>query len=438
MKQNIRKSIVLLLSLLVILMCIPIGMTQADYSYRVRVFAGNQSNVSNPEMPIIDLPFSPGAECNLPRSKTIEETYLPEGSKYYVKGYKISGEGGEYTCHSESFIVDRDYDLMVAYGMPDNLVSYTINFVDAETGAQLADSVTYYGNVGDKPVVAYEYIEGYRPLYRNISGTLSADGNVWSFPYLRLVREEPTTQAPAPVQQPAAAAGTQGQAAEQPANANGEVIQSEEAGGGTQTNATAGTNTQTAQPQAAGTEGQNAAGGNTPAPAPAGNEGTNTPAGNQNANVPAPAVNEGGNTPVADQGGNNGGNAGGNNGGNAGGNTGGIDLGGNAGVLTDPELYEFADTEDILDLDVPLAAPTVKNDVAEGKDGKEDKDGKDDKEVTDGTEGSEDVTASTTSEADPNTTTSAKGLSTPLIIIIVAACAVIIIIILLLVFRKKK
>ena len=435
MKRNIRKSIVLLLSLLVILMCLPAGMAQADYSYKVRVFAGNQASDGYKGQLVWQGDFGDGAECTLPMA--LAKSTLEEGSKYYVKGFKISGEGGESYCAAQSFIVDHDYDFIIAYGMPDNLVSYTINFVDAESGAQLADSVTYYGNVGDKPVVAYEYIEGYRPLYRNISGTLSADGNVWSFPYLRLVREEPTTQAPAPVQQPAAAAqqpaaGTQEQAAGQPANANGEVIQSEEAGGGTQTNANAGTNTQTAQPQAAGTEGQNAAGGNTPAPAPAGNEGTNTPAGNQNANVPAPAPagNEGGNAPAANQGGNNGG--------NAGGNTGGIDLGGNAGVLTDPELYEFADTEDILDLDVPLAAPTVKNDAAEGKDGKEDKDGKDDKEVTDGTEGSEDVTASTTSEADPNTTTSAKGLSTPLIIIIVAACAVIIIIILLLVFRKKK
>ena len=43
MKRNIRKSIVLLLSLLVILMCLPAGMAQANYSYKVRVFAGNQA-----------------------------------------------------------------------------------------------------------------------------------------------------------------------------------------------------------------------------------------------------------------------------------------------------------------------------------------------------------------------------------------------------------
>lgn len=434
MKRNIKKSIVLLLSLMVILMCLPVGMAQANYSYKVRVFAGNQAADGYKGKLVWQGDFGDGAECTLPMD--LAKSTLEAGSKYYVKGFKISGEGGESYCAAQSFIVDHDYDFIIAYGMPDKIVSYTINFVDAETGAQLADSVTYYGNVGDKPVVAYEYIEGYRPLYRNISGTLLAEGNVWSFPYLRLVREQPTAPPVAPAQQPAAAQQPAGQTAEQPTNANGELIQSEEVAGGTQTNANAGTNTPAAQPQAAGTEGQNAAGGNTPAPtpAPAGNEGTNTPAGNQNANVPAPAPapagNEGGNAPAADQGGNNGGT-------NAG-NTGGIDLGGNAGVLTDPELYEFADTEDILDLDVPLAAPTVKNDAAEGKDGKEDKDGKDDKEVTDGTEGSEDVTASTTSEADPNTTTSAKGLSTPLIIIIVAACAVIIIIILLVVFRKKK
>ena len=40
------------------------------------------------------------------------------------------------------------------------MTSYTVNYVD-ENGNELAPSRTYYGNVGDRPVVAYLYMDGY-------------------------------------------------------------------------------------------------------------------------------------------------------------------------------------------------------------------------------------------------------------------------------------
>ena len=86
---------------------------------------------------------------------------------------------------NSSFEVTGDQEYVVAYGIKGDQVAYTINYQDAN-GNKLADSQTFYGNVGDKPVVAYTYIDGYTPEYRNLTKTLSANAaeNVFTFNYL--------------------------------------------------------------------------------------------------------------------------------------------------------------------------------------------------------------------------------------------------------------
>ena len=83
-----------------------------------------------------------------------------------------------------AFEVNGDQDYVVAYGIPGELAEYTVNYVDA-TGNKLADSRTYYGNVGDEPVIAYLYIDGYIPDNYNQTGTLVSDvsKNVFNFVY---------------------------------------------------------------------------------------------------------------------------------------------------------------------------------------------------------------------------------------------------------------
>ena len=86
---------------------------------------------------------------------------------------------------NSSFEVTGDQEYVVAYAIKGDQVAYTINYQDAN-GNKLADSQTFYGNVGDKPVVAYTYIDGYTPEYRNLTKTLSANAaeNVFTFNYL--------------------------------------------------------------------------------------------------------------------------------------------------------------------------------------------------------------------------------------------------------------
>ncbi|MCI9681734.1 MAG: MucBP domain-containing protein [Lachnospiraceae bacterium] len=119
---------------------------------------------------------------------------LAADSKYYVKGIRQSGrDNGEAADVSSSALtVTEDRDYVVFYGIKGELVSYKVNYQDA-SGKQLAGSKTYYGNVGDKPVVAFLYLEGYEPQAYNLTKTLSANEaeNIFTFVYTPVEASSP-------------------------------------------------------------------------------------------------------------------------------------------------------------------------------------------------------------------------------------------------------
>ena len=110
---------------------------------------------------------------------------LEEGSRYYVKGIRLSGRDNN-TVDASAFRVEGDRDYVVAYGIRGDMVSYVVNYQD-EAGNALAESQNYYGNVGDKPVVAFRYVEGYEPMAYNLTKTLVSNEaeNVFTFVYRR-------------------------------------------------------------------------------------------------------------------------------------------------------------------------------------------------------------------------------------------------------------
>jgi hypothetical protein len=181
----------------------------ADYTYTVRFFTGGQG--SFPEGDVItyeNLHYGDRVTFQ-PQSVT-----LADDSKYYIRGIRESGKDNN-TVSATSFLVTGDQDYVVAYGILGSSVAYTVNYVD-EAGNSLAPSETYYGNVGDRPVIAYLYMEGYQPQAYNLTRTLQADAsaNVFTFTY----RAVTTTSSPAVSQAPGATGtttetGTQGEAA---------------------------------------------------------------------------------------------------------------------------------------------------------------------------------------------------------------------------------
>lgn len=174
---------------LLLMACAP-TQAHAETRYTVRVFGGNRGSVNGTEeYYVLPKSFAYGDEVNLDDYVTIDIT----DDKYYFKGYRKSGEDW---LASSSFIITEDTDFVVAYGVRGDQVSYTISFIEYGTGRALQNdegqtSVTFYGNKGDKPVVPYEYVPGYRPRYRNITGTLGDEGtNNWTLEYIAV--ETPT------------------------------------------------------------------------------------------------------------------------------------------------------------------------------------------------------------------------------------------------------
>lgn len=108
---------------------------------------------------------------------------LAEDSKYYVKGVRESGRDNSEVADT-IFEVTADKDYVVAYGIKGEQVKYTVNYQN-KNGKALAESDVFYGNVGDKPVVAYKHINGYAPQAFGLTKTLVANEaeNVFTFVY---------------------------------------------------------------------------------------------------------------------------------------------------------------------------------------------------------------------------------------------------------------
>lgn len=165
-------------------------------TYTVRLFSGAHSTLINgSEMMSYEVAY----DSPLPFS-TRDVVQLGAESKYYVKDIRESGKDNAETL-DEGYRVREDRDYVVTYGVLGNSVSYTVQF-QTEDGTDLAPPETYYGNIGDRPVVAFLYIDGYLPQAYNLTGTLQSDpaANVFTFVYT-------------PISEEAAAAGAEAGAA---------------------------------------------------------------------------------------------------------------------------------------------------------------------------------------------------------------------------------
>ena len=171
---------------------------EENYDYTVTFYAGNQGVFSGTQGLQInskgDVSISSQEDrisiSGLTRGDVVSfdinqgAVSLNEESKYYVQGLRMSGRDNDEQMEEPAFWVTGDEDYVVAYGIRGDMTSYTVNYVD-ESGNELAPSRTYYGNVGDRPVVAYLYMEGYNPEALTLTRTLSANqaDNVFTFEY---------------------------------------------------------------------------------------------------------------------------------------------------------------------------------------------------------------------------------------------------------------
>jgi hypothetical protein len=183
---NLVLTVLLALSL-------PVYAAEDGYTYTVRFFAGQQGTFSGSDVITFEgLHYGDRVTFN----QSI--VTLQDDSKYYVKGIRESGKDNN-TAGMTSFVVTGDADYVVAYGILGSAVAYTVYYQDAD-GNDLAPAETYYGNVGDMPVIAYLYIEGYQPQAYNLTKTLAEDAseNVFTFVYAPIQTAAAPTVTPPP------------------------------------------------------------------------------------------------------------------------------------------------------------------------------------------------------------------------------------------------
>ena len=196
--RKFKKLLTALLSASMALSFSTVSAWAEDYTYTVTFYAGNQGVFSGTQGLQInskrDVSISSQEDrisiSGLTRGDVVSfdinqgAVSLNEESKYYVQGLRTSGRDNDEQMEEPAFWVTGDEDYVVAYGIRGDMTSYTVNYVD-ENGNELAPSRTYYGNVGDRPVVAYLYMEGYNPEALTLTRTLSANqaDNVFTFEY---------------------------------------------------------------------------------------------------------------------------------------------------------------------------------------------------------------------------------------------------------------
>ncbi len=148
------------------------------YTYKVTLSAGNKGTIDG-QQKVEELNLTAGSTISF----DLNDIQVTD-EKYYVKGIRLSGRDNAEALAAPAFTVDGDADYVVAYGIKGEQVAYTVEYKDAD-GNTLADSQTFYGNVGDKPVVAYRYIENYVPQALALTKTLSDNeaDNVFTFTY---------------------------------------------------------------------------------------------------------------------------------------------------------------------------------------------------------------------------------------------------------------
>ena len=165
-----------------------------EYKYTVTLSAGNKGLINGQEKipvgEIKSLPYGDDEEITIIFSTDyLTKNVQVTDDRYYVKGVRLSGRDNEEAVSNAStsspvFTVTGDADYVVAYGVKGEQVKYIVQYQDAN-GNTLAPSQEFYGNIGDKPIVAYQYIDGYIPQALALTKTLSANEaeNIFTFVY---------------------------------------------------------------------------------------------------------------------------------------------------------------------------------------------------------------------------------------------------------------
>lgn len=151
---------------------------EAEDSYRITISAGNHGKIGDSDKIAVEVPVG-GTFSFVKDTVTLNNDVVTDAegnttevpSKYYVKGVRLSGRDDAPVYTTLSLVAKEDADYVVVYGITGNQTLYTVEYVDAD-GKKLAEPDKFYGNIGDKPIVAGKYIAGYAPQAFALTATL--------------------------------------------------------------------------------------------------------------------------------------------------------------------------------------------------------------------------------------------------------------------------
>lgn len=194
---------------------------EEEYTYTVRLYAGNQGTLTSGGITVTSQSASVSSKGDFVEVSGLkygdmvyirpQDAAKAKDERYYVRGVRRSGRDNAES-ETPAFYVACDRDYVVAYGVKGDMAAYTVNYQD-EAGNALMKSDTYYGNIGERQYVSSRYIEGYQPKSLNMVKTLSANAaeNVFTFQYVRVDAGE--AQTPGATTAPPAAPAADGTAA---------------------------------------------------------------------------------------------------------------------------------------------------------------------------------------------------------------------------------
>lgn len=184
-----RKMIRLLAAVFMIAVMITPVKAESVRTYMVRISAGLYGVFSDGSDEIV---LNVEYNASFDQQQYIEMITVTD-DHYYVIDYGMHVTGQQDTPAPTR--ITGDIDLVVSYGVTGDQVAYFVSYVDTE-GNPLLETLTFHGTEGDKPVIAYRYIEGYQPQFEIINEEIH-EGSHFVFVYKKVeTSTKPTSAAP--------------------------------------------------------------------------------------------------------------------------------------------------------------------------------------------------------------------------------------------------
>lgn len=169
------KRILALVASLAVILSLNIPAFAADgYQYNVTISAGTKGTIAGGESVTVTKGYGAAVDLN----SYISSVAPVDG--YVCTGFHEAGIEGVVA----SATVTKDVTYVATYSKKGNRaeVSYTVKYVDAATGKEIADPYTGTGLPGDEAVVPFKVIDNYMPTGYNLRFVIEA-GQTYEYKY---------------------------------------------------------------------------------------------------------------------------------------------------------------------------------------------------------------------------------------------------------------